>query len=687
MKWYVGVDVGGTFTDFFLTESKSGIIKYFKRPSTPENPGRAIVDGLMELCDNLEINPKDIKRLCHGTTVATNSLIQRSGGKVALITTQGFRDLLEIGRQTRPHMYSLQEDQPKPLVPRDRRFEALERTDSNGKIIKKLDEEELQKVLDAIQACGADSIAVCCLFSFLNKKTESKIGKLVRQRFPNITLSLSSKVRPEFREYERCSTTVLNAFLQPVMDNYLSLLEKQLSKYIPNAPIRIYQSSGGLMSVKTSKEFPIRTALSGPAAGVVGAAYSAQASKDPNVVTLDMGGTSADVALIRNYDAGISSDREVAGFPVRLPMVDIHTVGAGGGSISWLDRDGLMKVGPSSAGANPGPACYGLGGTDPTVTDANLVLGRLSTGGLIGGAMELNIKAARIAMQKLANELGFTIEKTAQGIIGIVVANMVRAVRTISVERGHDPRNYTLMPFGGAGPLHGSEVARAMDMKKIIIPAAPGILCAQGLIASDLKEDFVRSGRFPLNKDWSSEIIKIMKTLGQEAKNWCKIEKIPVANQHFSVTLDTRYIGQNFELQVEFREHDLSLIPVPSEIQKVAEKFNNIHEQYYGFSNNDEQIEVVNIRLTAKGQLDVVPAQKNKRSLTKNLEPIGFRMVWFKHSRAVKTPIYQRKNLGIGAKISGPAIIEQFDSTTVIFPGDELHIDRALNLIIDINLH
>jgi len=441
------------------------------------------------------------------------------------------------------------------------------------------------------------------------------------------------------------------------------------------------------MSVKTSKEFPIRTALSGPAAGVVGAAYSAQASKDPNVVTLDMGGTSADVALIRNYDAGISSDREVAGFPVRLPMVDIHTVGAGGGSISWLDRDGLMKVGPSSAGANPGPACYGLGGTDPTVTDANLVLGRLSTGGLIGGAMELNINAARIAMQKLANELGFTIEKTAQGIIGIVVANMVRAVRTISVERGHDPRNYTLMPFGGAGPLHGSEVARAMEMKKIIIPAAPGILCAQGLIASDLKEDFVRSGRFPLNKDWSSEIIKIMKTLGQEAKNWCKIEKIPVANQHFSVTLDTRYIGQNFELQVEFREHDLSLIPVPSEIQKVAEKFNNIHEQYYGFSNNDEQIEVVNIRLTAKGQLDVVLAQRNKRSLTRNLEPIGSRMVWFKHSRAVKTPIYQRKNLGIGAKISGPAIIEQFDSTTVIFPGDELHIDRALNLIIDINLH
>jgi N-methylhydantoinase A len=685
VEWFVGVDVGGTFTDFFATESRSGIIKYFKRPSTPENPGQAIVDGLKEMCDELSINPTDIERLCHGTTVATNSLIQRRGGKVALITTEGFRDLLEIGRQTRPHMYSLQEDQPEPLVPRARRFEVSERVNSNGEIIKHLDEAKLEIVFDAIERCKADSIAVCCLFSFLNKKTEFRIGELLKKRFPDLALSLSSRVRPEFREYERCSTTVLNAYLQPVMGNYLTHLEKELSDYIPDSPIRIYQSSGGLMSIETSKEFPIRTALSGPAAGVVGAVYSAKASSHPNVATLDMGGTSADVALIRNYDAGVRSDRDVAGFPVRLPMVDIHTVGAGGGSIAWLDRDGLMKVGPSSAGANPGPACYGLGGVKPTVTDANLVLGRLSSGGLIGGAMELDIDAARMAIKQLADEIGFTIEKTAQGILGIVIANMVRAVRTISVERGHDPRDYALMPFGGAGPLHGSEVARAMDMKEIIVPVAPGILCAQGLITSDLKEDFVRSGRFDVNNNWPAKIQKIMGLLDQEAQDWFNVEKISAANQQFSVTLDARYVGQNFELQVEFRENDQSTIPIPSKIEQVIQQFNTVHEQFYGFSNQDEQIEVVNIRLTAKGQLDVIAPSPNKENAPINSGPIGSRMVWFDQARPIKTPVYNRAIIEIGTKILGPAIIEQFDSTTVVFPDDKLHIDNALNLIIDIN--
>ena len=685
MKWFVGVDVGGTFTDFFATESQSGKIEYFKSPSTPENPGQAVVDGLKEMCEALAINPAEIERLCHGTTVATNSLIQKRGGKVALITTEGFRDLLEIGRQTRPHMYSLQEDQPDPLVPRARRFEAKERVNSDGKIIKRLDEPELHKVFDAIEKCTAESVAVCCLFSFLNKGIEFRIGELFRQRFPTLALSLSSRVRPEFREYERCSTTVLNAYLQPVMGNYLAHLEKELGDYIPDAKLRIYQSSGGLMSIETSKDFPIRTALSGPAAGVVGAVHSAQASNRPNVATLDMGGTSADVALIRNYDAGIRSDRDVAGFPVRLPMIDIHTVGAGGGSIAWLDRDGLMKVGPSSAGANPGPACYGLGGLEPTVTDANLVLGRLSVGGLIGGAMQLDINAARAAIKKLADEIDFTVEKTAQGILGIVVANMVRAVRTISVERGHDPRDYVLMPFGGAGPLHGSEVARAMNMKEVVVPVAPGILCAQGLITSDLKEDFVRSGRFTVDKNWPTQIKKVIALLAEEAKDWFSNEKVPAANQQFNVTLDARYVGQNFELQVEFKESVQSTIPIPSQTGRVIKQFNIAHEQFYGFSNQGEQIEVVNIRLTAKGQLDVMEPPPNQKSSRKNPDPISSRLVWFDQNRPAKTPIYDRTGLGISTKISGPAIIEQFDSTTVVFPDDELNIDKALNLIISIN--
>jgi N-methylhydantoinase A len=299
--------------------------------------------------------------------------------------------------------------------------------------------------------------------------------------------------------------------------------------------------------------------------------------------------------------------------------------------------------------------------------------------------MKLDIDSARAAIKQLADQIGLTIEKTAQGIIGIVVANMVRAVRTISVERGHDPRNYTLMPFGGAGPLHGSEVARAMDMKKIIVPVAPGILCAQGLITSDLKEDFLRSGRFPIDRNWSDEITKIIRSLEKRAKEWFNIEKIPAANQQYVVTLDARYVGQNFELQVEFRERDLSSIPVPTQIKNVTEKFNIIHKQYYGFSNKDEPIEIINVRLTAKGQLGVIPSPKPEGRSREKLKAIGSRMVWFEQPKAIKTPIYNREILGKGAKILGPAIIEQFDSTTVVFPGDELKVDSALNLIINID--
>jgi len=684
LKWFVGVDVGGTFTDFFATEALSGKIKYFKRPSTPDNPEQAIVNGLKEMCEELAINPSEIERISHGTTVATNSLIQKNGGKVALITTKGFRDLLEIGRQTRPHMYSLQADQPEPIVPRARRFEAEERVNSNGEIIKQLDETALKVVFDSIEKCKAESVAVCCLFSFLNKEIEIRIGELFLERFPNLALSLSSNVRPEFREYERCSTTVLNAYLQPVMVKYLTHLEKELRDYIPKAPIKIYQSSGGLMSIATAKTFPIRTALSGPAAGVVGAVHNAQAGNRPNIATLDMGGTSADVALIRNFNAGISSDRDVAGFPVKLPMVDIHTIGAGGGSIAWIDRDGLMKVGPSSAGADPGPVCYGLGGTNPTVTDANLVLGRLSAGGLIGGAMELDVDSARTAIKPIADKFGFTIEKTAQGILGIVTANMVRAVRAISIERGHDPRDYALMPFGGAGPLHGSEVARAMDMDEVIVPIAPGILCAQGLITSDLKEDFVHSGRFIVDKNWPGKIKKITTLLEQEAKDWFGIEKVPMSNQQFGIILDARYVGQNFELQVEFKENDKSLIPVPSQTEQVIKQFNLVHEQFYGFSNIEEQIEVVNIKLTAMGQLDAIKQPQSQPRSKRKPEPIGSRMVWFDKNKPVKTSIYNRTNLGVGSKILGPAVIEQFDSTTVLFPDDVLKVDDALNLNISI---
>ena len=681
-RFRIGVDVGGTFTDFFARRLEYGATQVYKRPSTPHNPGEAIVRGLQEMAAALDFDPAQIGRLCHGTTVATNALIQRRGGAVALVTTVGFRDLLEIGRQTRPHMYSLQQDHPAPLVPRRRRFEVRERLGPAGEVLTGLDEAGLASVVEAVAASGAQSCAVCCLFSFVDPVHERRIAEALKARLPGLSLSLSSAVRPEFREYERFSTTVLNAYLQPVIADYLAYLEAGTAALAPDAAIRIYQSSGGLMSVETAKAFPIRTALSGPAAGAVGAVHTAKGANRPNVITLDMGGTSADVALIRGYDAGVGLDREVAGFPVRQPMVDIHTVGAGGGSVAWFDRDGLMKVGPRSAGADPGPACYGRGGAEPTVTDANLALGRLSEEGLAGGGLVLDAAAARRAIEPAARRLGFSVEKTAQGILGIVVANMVRAVRTISVERGLDPRDYALMPFGGAGPLHAVEVARVLGIREIVVPGAPGILCAQGLIVSDLKEEFVRSGRFALTADGMARLAGTMDGLEAAARAWFDAEGVAPDDRGATLCFDSRYVGQNFELPVSFPGGPDGALARPAGADAVAAAFHAEHERHYGFHSAGEPIEVVNIRVAATGRMATEGASFSADKAAAAPEAAGRRPVWFDGDGAVETPVYRRESLTAGMDFAGPAIVEQLDSTTAVFPGDRAAVDEAGNLVI-----
>ncbi|MDQ3561065.1 MAG: hydantoinase/oxoprolinase family protein, partial [Pseudomonadota bacterium] len=494
-SWIIGVDVGGTFTDLFAFDRASGAFALHKTSSTPDNPARAILTGIQELVEKTEIDFDQISMVAHGTTVATNALIQRKGGAVAMVTTENFRDLIEIGRQVRPKLYDLKADFPQPLARREHRFEVRERVGPAGEVIQPLDEGSVTAAVAAVRESGAKSCAVGFLFSYLNGEHERRVGEALRAALPGMWVSLSSEVQPEFREYERFSTTVLNAYLQPLLANYMTTLQRELSAIAPAARIGINQSSGGLMSVERAKSFPIRTALSGPAAGAMGAAHVAAMAGRTDAITLDMGGTSADVALIRGLKTKLSFARDVAGFPVRLPMVDINTVGAGGGSVAWFDRDGLLKVGPLSAGAAPGPACYGRGGEEATVTDANLVLGRLSTRGLLGGAMPLDAEAARRAVGRLAEKLGFTTERTAQGILDIVTANMVRAIRAISVERGHDPRDFVLMPFGGAGPLHANACARSLGIREIAVPYAPGILCAEGLLVADLSESWVRSQR------------------------------------------------------------------------------------------------------------------------------------------------------------------------------------------------
>ncbi len=684
MVWVIGVDVGGTFTDFYALQSQTAEARLYKRPSTPHNPAEAILDGLAELCASAGIDGGDVDRVCHGTTVATNALIQSKGADVAVVTTKGFRDLLEIGRQTRPHMFSLQCDHPPPLVERSKRLEVAERISAGGRVVQPLELGSLARVIDELRQTGAQACAVCCLFSFLEPSHERAIAKRIRQELPHVFVSVSSDVQPEFREYERFSTTVLNAYLQPVLDHYLGTLEQRLGQRYPGKSLGIYQSIGGLMSASRARSYPVRTALSGPAAGVMGAICAAQSAQRQNVITLDMGGTSADVCLISDLKASINFERVVAGFPIRLPMIDIHTIGAGGGSIAWFERDGLLKVGPASAGAIPGPACYGLGGELPTVTDANCLLGRFPQAGLVGGRMPLEIAASRRAIAPVADQLKMSPEQAALGILGIVGANMMRAVRAITIEKGHDPADYALMAFGGAGPLHAVEVARGLNIGEVIIPAAPGILCAQGLIVSDLKESFVRSVAQRLARDMPDDLDRAVGQLHQDALAWAKGEGLATSDLTSELSIDVRYVGQNFELPVQVGSWRGGMRPVTPDFDTLRTMFFEAHAAHYGYHNPTAPIEIMNLRITALGRLSAVvprPAAPDPGSTPK---PIATQQVVLGEGGAIETPVYDRDDLSPGFTLMGPAIIQQFDATTVVHTGDKLAVDAARNILIEV---
>ena len=682
--WFIGVDVGGTFTDFHAMNISDGRVFLHKTPSTPNDPSLAIMTGLDALLEKSGIDVGEIVRLAHGTTVATNALIQRRGARVAVITTEGFKDLLEIGRQIRPKMYDLKADNPLPLSERHMRFEIAERVGSKGEVIKPLSTNAISDIIQRVKASNAEACAVCLLFSFLMPEHEKKIREELSMNIPNLQISLSAEVQPEFREYERFSTTLLNAYLQPVIGEYMRKLGKKFKEKAPNARLGINQSSGGLMSVERAEAMPIRTALSGPAAGTVGAIYQAKLGERANIITLDMGGTSADVALIQDYESGIGYDRVVADFPVRLPMIDIHTVGAGGGSVAWFDKDNLMKVGPLSAGAEPGPACYSRGGKQATVSDANLILGRLPDK-LIGGAMSLDIAKAETAILPIAERLEFSIERTAHGIIGIVVSNMVRAIRAVSIERGHDPRDFSLMAFGGAGALHAADVAKELDMSEIIVPPSPGILCAQGLVVSDLKEDFVVTRRVPYNRNTIQNIQKDLKGLVSRAEQWFQEEGIMGEDRTTRISFDMRYVRQNFELTIPWIE--LSGPPIldySSSLEVLTERFYEQHEKTYGHFTEKDPIEIVNIRLMALGRSSTEINPISEEQINNSPHPISERFVWFEPNKPSKTPIYSRSKLRFGHALVGPAIIEQLDAVTVIFPGDTVKVDSSGNLIIKV---
>lgn len=672
--WIVGVDVGGTFTDFAARNVTTGQMVVHKRASTPADPSEAILQGFAELLGKVGIEGGAVGRFAHGTTVATNALLQRKGAKVGVVTTRGFRDLLEIGRQVRPLIYDLQADAPPPLAERRHRIEVDERVGPAGEVIAPLSDAAIEEMLDQLSTLDdIQSLAVCLLFSFINPEHEQRLAAAIRQVRPDLYVSISSEVQPEFREYERFSTALINAFLQPEVSRYMDRLRSAIGEVAPHARLGIFQSSGGLMSVDRAAQFPVRTALSGPAAGAIGAAAAGTASNIGNIITLDIGGTSTDVCLIRDGRTEITHIREIAGFRIRLPMVDIHTVGAGGGSIARLGKDGLMKVGPESAGAVPGPACYGKGGTEPTVTDANVFLGRLPLS-LAGGGLMIDPAKAEAVIAGIAGKLGISPVKAALGIAGIASSNMTRAIRAVSTERGHDPRNFTLMPFGGAGGLHAADVARALSISRIIVPRAPGILCADGLLEAELQENFVASCRTPLESGCDL-VAEVIGNLEQDARRWLEEEAEGTANTRVILSLDMRYIGQNYELSVEVAGD-------PSDVKALRAAFLDEHRRAYGHADPDAPIEVVNVR--AKALASLLQGRNEAVGPQEMAAPVAVSEVWFDEDAPVETPIHERDGLPVGTLLHGPVIISQFDSTTVVPPGATLRVDEALNLIMEI---
>jgi N-methylhydantoinase A len=684
MSVIVGVDVGGTFTDFYLRDAVSGRIDVYKTSSTPANPADAILAGLEAIIAAGYAARDSIQRISHGTTVATNALLQRTGAPVALVVTEGFRDLLEIGRQTRPHLYSLQIDAPEPLISRERRFEAPERIGADGRALRTLDETAIADLVQRVRDSGCEAVAVCLLFSFMNPEHERRLRDALEAAGCDF-VSISSDVQPEFREFERMSTTVLNAYLQPLMAGYLSSLERAKGKSARNATLRINQSSGGLMSASQAAKFPIRTALSGPAAGAVGAAYVARTANRNNVITLDMGGTSADVCLIRDMKFSISYEGSVGGFPIRLPMADVNAVGAGGGSIAWLDRDGLMKVGPRSAGARPGPACYGTGGDLPTVTDANLLLGRLSPAGLLEGELPLRADRAEAVFRELAERIDKSVIATAQGCIDIVVSNMVRAIRTISVEKGHDPAYFSLLAFGGGGPLHARAVAASLGIREIIVPLHPGILCAQGLLAADISESFVTTRRLRITPLAYPGIAEALHSLIERAQEWYSAEHAPAEGRSIDATLDMRYVGQNYELSISIDYAAFTSSPAEAAIESLQKAFAAVHQTQYGTTDPLAAIEVVNDRVTARVKhTDLHSHVRATSAAVSAPAPRSYRAVYFADADPVHCPVYSRRDLRPGMTLQGPSIIDQLDTTTVLFPGDRLTVDGADNLLIEV---
>jgi N-methylhydantoinase A len=671
----VGVDVGGTFTDLTAVDESTGRVVVTKVPSQPRHEAAALLAGLAAL----GIASRDVRRLVHGTTVGTNAVLERRGARVAVLTTAGFRDLIEIGRTKRniPALFVPTFVRPKPVVERKHRFEVVERLEADGSVRVPLDRASVDTALDLALAAGAEAIAVCLLHAYLNPAHERLVADAAKGRCPGVPVSCSADVVPEYREFERFSTTVLNAYLQPLLDAYLSGLEERLLAAGYGHGVLTVGSSGGMMTTETARRLPIKTIFSGPAGGVSQACFVGDAAGVRDFITYDMGGTSTDVCLVRDLAPVMTSDTMVGAFPVKVPQIDMHTVGAGGGSIGWVDVDGSLQVGPRSAGASPGPAAYGLGGTEPTVTDANIVLGRIGTTKRLGGTITVDPARARTAIEAINAKLGGTLttEALAEGIVRIAVARMTSAIREISIQRGYDPRDFTLIAFGGAGPMHALAMAEEIGIPRVLVPRHPGNFSALGVLASDIKHDDVRT-RVGALRDQLSLLGGLFDEMGSAARRQLELEGFAPEQQRLRRSLDLRYRGQAFELNVSVG-HDGEALPA---LDAIEAAFHRHHEAMYGHANRDAMIELVNARLAAFGMVPK-PAPEPYRSVTTSIDDalIERRRVWFSGS-ALACPVWERDRLPERAELVGPAVIEEFGATTVVLPGWRGALDDHGNL-------
>lgn len=652
----IGIDTGGTFTDFVVFDSATGQIETFKALSTPEDPARAILAGLAQIAN------QSGRAIVHGSTVATNALLERKGAKVALINTAGFRDVLQIGRQNRPALYDLFADPPSPLVPRQYRLEVGERVNARGEIQTPLDETALDTLMHHCREHGIESVAICLLFSFANPAHEQAIA--ARFAAEGFRVSASHKVLPEFREYERASTTTINAYVSPVMAEYLGKLEAKL----PGDNLQVMQSNGGMLAPSQASEQAVRCILSGPAGGLVGARAIAAAAGYERVLTFDMGGTSTDVALI-DGDPQISTSAHIGGMPINVPMLAIHTVGSGGGSIAFRDLGGGLQVGPQSAGADPGPACYGKG-DQPTVTDANLLLGRIRPDLFFGGRMQLDVARARRAFAALASEINLPVEKCALGVFQIANAHMARALRVISVEKGRDPRDFTLVAFGGAGGLHAVDLARELGMPRILVPRSAATLSALGMLLADAIKDYSRTVMLPGDTQIPALQAAVEPLLSQGRADLAA-QDFAEGDMRFEASADLRYAGQSFELN----------LPVTATL---LDDFHLLHQRTYGYQELDAQVEIVNVRVKAIGKIEKPSLQNFPRAKTKIADALLGSFPVHLAAGEVNTLFYAGEKLGSGHTFTGPAIVVLPDTTILVGQGDHAEVDSFLNLVITI---